>query len=403
MPDIDMMREIEALAAFERRGPTREGERLASEYLEKRFTEMGLKTTVERFKVSPHYYWVYFTHTLLALLAGLATIWTRPAWIPWTMAGLTALVALSFWGDLTTKFHIIRNVIPRYPSQNVIGHIPNDGAKRHVFVSAHYDAAKVGTTVFNEELDEKVAKFYKEKFDSTPNVMMPILLCMFGIVVVAVIRAIWPSGVGMWVVTWAIQGICSIGLIAATLAFLDIGTGHYVVGAIDNLTGIAACMSIASDVLREPLADCDLTVLAVGCEEAIMMGMVQYFKAHGRDLDRDNCYFINLESIGNGTILYGVREGFIHARPYSEELVGIARRLKENGTFPEIGTYEVRLGTDAMVPLVRGFKAISIFAMNENNFCPYYHTDRDVPENVDIKVTERGRDLALAMVRALDE
>ncbi|MFH1149365.1 MAG: M28 family peptidase [Actinomycetota bacterium] len=396
------MHEIEALAAFEDRGPTKEGERRAAEYLEKRYRDMGLQTTVERYRVSPHYYWVYFTHTLIALLAGVVTMWTRPAWIPWTMAGVAALMALSFWGDLTTKFHIVRNVIPRYPSQNVIGYIPNEGARKHVFVSAHYDAAKVGTTVFNEELDEKVARFYKEKFDATPNVMMPMLLCMIGICVVAVVRAVWPSGAAMWAITWVIQGISSIGLIAATLGFLDIGTGHYVVGAIDNLTGIAACMSIASDVLREPLENCDLTVLSVGCEEAIMMGMVQYFKAHGRELSRDDCYFINLESVGNGTILYGVREGFVRARPYSEELVGIARSLKHDGTFPEIGTYTVRLGTDAMVPLVRGFKAISIFAMNENNFCPYYHTDRDVPENVDISVTERGRDLALAMVRSLD-
>lgn len=402
MAGVDMMKEIETIAAFPMRGPTKPGERDAAAYLEGRMKELGLETTVEPYKISPHYYWVYFTHTLLALLAGVATTWTRPPWIPIVAAAVTGFVVVSFWGDLTTRFHLIRNVIPRFGSQNVLGRIPNPGASRKVFVSAHYDAAKVGTHVFNEKLDERVAKFYKDTFDTTPNVMMPILAAMTGILVVAVIRAIWPSGTAMWAVTWTIQGICSIVLVLATLSFLDIGLGHYVVGAIDNLTGIAGCLSIASEVLGGPLADCELTMLALGCEESIMMGMVEFMKKHGPELDKENTYFINLESIGNGTILYGTSEGFVRVRPYSSELVAICERLKSSGGFDEIGTYDVRLGTDAMVPLVRGFKAISIFAMNENNFCPYYHTDGDVPEHVDIRVTQRGRDLAMAMIRELD-
>jgi len=52
---------------------------------------------------------------------------------------------------------------------------------------------------------------------------------------------------------------------------------------------------------------------------------------------------------------------------------------------------------------VRGFKAISIFGFNDNNFVPNYHTPEDTPENMDIRVTERARDLALAMIRELDK
>jgi hypothetical protein len=399
---LDMMKEIETIAAFPMRGPAKEGERKAAAYLEQRMKELGFKTAVEGYRISPHYYWVYFVHAVLAVAAGIATIWTRPAWIPWLMAGVLAFITVSFWGDLTTRFHLIRNLIRRYPSQNVVGFVPNESATRHIFVSAHYDAARVGDIVFNPKLDEAIARFYKEKFDSTPNVMMPILACMVALFIVAVVRAVVPAGAAMWTATWIVAGIASAGLLVAALGFFDIGIGHYVPGAIDNLTGIAACLSIGEEVLASPLKNCDLTVLCFGCEEAIMMGAVQYFKKHGREIDRDNTYFINLESIGNGTIAYGVREGFVRARPYDAELVRICEGLKESGAFPEIGTYEVRLGTDAMVPLVRGFRSISLFAFNENNFCPYYHTSEDKPENVDISVTRRGRDLAMAMVRELD-
>jgi hypothetical protein len=55
-----------------------------------------------------------------------------------------------------------------------------------------------------------------------------------------------------------------------------------------------------------------------------------------------------------------------------------------------------------MVPLVRGFKAISILGFNENNFVPNYHTLQDTPENMDIRVTERACDLAMRMIRELD-
>jgi hypothetical protein len=399
---VNMMKEIETMAAFPTRGPTKPGERQAAEYLAGRLDDLGLDAAIEGYKVSPHYYWVYFTHTTLAILAGVATIWTRPAWIPWLMAGILAFITVSFWGDLTTKFHLIRNIIPRYPSQNVVASIPKEGARKRIIVSAHIDAAKVGELVFNPKIDEAVAKFYKEKFDSTPNVMMPILACMVGMLAVAVVRGIFASGAAMWIVTWIIQGICTLGLLVATVSFFDIGVGIYVPGACDNLSGIAACMSICEKVLAEPLENSELVFAAFGCEEAIMMGAVQYMKKHGRELDRDNTYFINLESIGYGTVRYGTSEGFVRVRPYSEELVSIARGLKESGEFSEIGTYDVRLGTDAMVPLVRGFKAISILGFNENNFVPNYHTPQDTPENMDIRVTERARDLALRMIRELD-
>src|SRR5450756_1440264 len=104
MPErVDMMKEIETMAAFPTRGPTKPGEREAADYLEKRMGEIGLSTSVDRYKVSPHYYWVYFTHTALAIIAGVATIWTRPAWVPWLMAAVLAFITVSFWGDLTTS------------------------------------------------------------------------------------------------------------------------------------------------------------------------------------------------------------------------------------------------------------------------------------------------------------
>jgi hypothetical protein len=399
---VDMMHEIETMSAMPTRGPTKPGEKQAAEYLAKRLKEIGLDTEIEGYRISPHYYWVYFTHCVLAILAGLATIWTRPLWIPLVMACVLAFIALSFWGDLTTKFHLIRNIIPRYPSQNVVGVIPNKNAKRKIIVSAHIDAAKVGELVFNPDLDEAIAKFYKEKFDSTPNVMMPILVTMLGLFAVAVIRAIVPAGAAMWIVTWIVQGICTLGLVIAAVSFFDIGIGVYVPGACDNLSGIAACMSIAEELVSSPLANSELTFVGFGCEEAIMMGAVQYLKRHGRELDPENTYFINLESLGYGTVRYATSEGFIRVRPYSAELVSIAKGLKDSGGFDDVGTYEVRLGTDAMVPLVRGFKAISILGFNENNFVPNYHTPQDVPENMDIKVTERGREFAMAMIRELD-
>lgn len=397
-----MTKEIETLCSFENRGPTKEGERKASEYLEKRMKELGLDTHVQRFKVSPHYYWAYFIHALLVILAGVATIWTRPIWIPILSACIITFLIVSFWGDLTTRFHLVRNIIPKYPSQNIIGKIPKDNAKKNIIVSAHYDAAKAGSNVFDPDLDEKVTKFYKEKFDSTPNVMMPILICMFGVLVVALIRLFIPSGKAMWIITWVFQGIFSLGLLIAALAFLDIGTGHYVPGANDNLSGISAALSIASRIKKNPLKNSELTLLLVGCEEAIMMGMVEYFKKYGKELDRDKTYIINLETIGNGIVRYGTSEGFVRVKPYSRELIEIASYLKEHGGFSEIGTYEVRLGTDAMVPLVRGFKPITIIATNENYFVPHYHTLNDKLENMDIRVTMRARDLALSMIYELD-
>ncbi len=400
--EIDMLEEIKAICRFEKRGPTKEGERKAAEYLKKRMEDIGLNAAIEPFRTSPHYYWVYFLHMVVALALGIVSIISRPLWVPVLAAALLAFVLLSFWGDLTTKFHLIRNLIPRFPSQNVVGHKRVENPRKHIIVVAHYDAPKVGKTVFNPDLDERIAKFFKKKFNKTPNVMMPMIIAMFLLICVSIARAVVPSGKSMWIATGIVQGIASLILIIAAAAFLDIATGHYVPGAIDNLTGVASCISIADDLVKNPLENSDFTFLATGCEEAIMMGMVEYIKKHKRELDPEKTYFINLESIGGGKVCYATSEGFVRVRPYSKELISIARKLKENGEFPEVGTYEVRMGTDGMVPLVRGFKAITIIAVNENNMVPNYHCDTDVPENVDISVTKRARDFALRIIRELD-
>lgn len=400
---IDMLEEIKAICCFEKRGPTKEGERRAAEYLKKKMDDIGLNATIEPFKTSPHYYWVYFLHMTAALALGAVSLITRPLWVPVLAGVLLAVILLSFWGDLTTRFHIIRNLIPRYPSQNVVGHKGVENPQKHIIVLAHYDAAKVGKTVFNPELDERIAKFFKEKLNRTPNVMMPMIIAMFLLICVTVARAVAPSGKTMWISTGIVQGVASLILTIAAAAFFDIAIGHYVPGAIDNLTGIASCISIAEEVVRNPLENSDFTFLATGCEEAIMMGMVEYMKRHKKELDPEKTYFINLESIGGGTVRYATSEGFVRIKPYSKELISIAEKLKQSGEFSEVGTYEVRMGTDGMVPLVRGFKAITIIAVNENNIVPNYHCDMDIPENVDISVTKRARDFALRIIRELDK
>ncbi|MCG2795891.1 MAG: M28 family peptidase [Actinomycetia bacterium] len=136
----------------------------------------------------------------------------------------------------------------------------------------------------------------------TPNVMMPMIIAMLALVAVCVTRGIVPGGTGMWIPTGVVQGIASLVLLVAALTFLDIGTGHYVPGAIDNATGTAASLSVADAIAREPLSNCSFEFLALGCEESIMMGMVQYARRHFKEMDRENTYIINLDSVGCGPL-----------------------------------------------------------------------------------------------------
>jgi len=401
---VDMMEEIKAVCGFENRGPCEEGEREAAEYLKSRMNDIGLKAEIEPIKVYPHFYRMGIIAIVLILGWSAATIWSsHAAWIPWVASSVCLYLSIAIWGDVSYRFYIFRRLFPQYPSQNVAGSIPCNEAKKHIFVSGHIDAARVGPHLYDPEMNKKLSKFLMDKLNMSVSPVLPMNIAMFVLTIVCIIRIIVRSGTAMWISTGIFQALASVILLVGLVALLDIETGHVVCGANDNTTAVAACLSIAESIVREPLKNSEFTCLLLGCEEALSPGMAAFIKKHSRELDRENTYFINLESIGGGTIHYTTAEGFVNVTEHDKELVSLARKLKVSGEFPELGTYVVRMGTDAGVPNVRGFKAITLIGLDEYYTPTVYHCDDDNPENIDISTVERGRDLALRMIRELDK
>ena len=74
--------------------------------------------------------------------------------------------------------------------------------------------------------------------------------------------------------------------------------GHYVQGAADNASGVAALLSVAERLMKEPPKSFEAWFLATGCEEVNLMGMTAFLRAHQFELSPGNAtkYGIKLSS-----------------------------------------------------------------------------------------------------------
>jgi hypothetical protein len=191
-------------------------------------------------------------------------------------------------------------------------------------------------------------------------------------------------------------------LIVAIFLLLDIALSAIVPGAYDNASGVAAVISAAEELGREPPPNLDLWVVLTGSEESLCEGMRAFVRAHRDDLDPERTLIVNVDSVSFGTIHYEVGEGAVISYPMDPELVELCEA---------VGTSDRRYGarplrspllTDALPATVRGLRAISILGLAEGLPPGWYHTHDDVPERVEGEALARATEFVVALTRLID-
>ena len=109
---IELIRE---LCSFEGRGPGTDAERRAANMLAGRLRQVGRQAEIEPTFVHPQYAVVHLIHAALAI-AGSVLATVQPA------AGfaLVLAAAASTYLDLNTRFYLVRSLLFRRASQNVV-------------------------------------------------------------------------------------------------------------------------------------------------------------------------------------------------------------------------------------------------------------------------------------------
>jgi Peptidase family M28 len=391
--DAGRIEVIRELCALEGRGAGTDAERRAANALAARLRGMGRRADIEPFFSHPQYAVVHLVHAVLGI-AGSLVATVEPA----VGFALVLLAAASTYLDLNTRFYLVRSLLFRRVSQNVVSPGNRPDAPARLILMAHYDAARTGY-IFS-----KASKRIRRLPERTRLALGPFRLFFW--VGLAPLLPILGARMAGLDATWlnAVQAIPTIVLIVAAFLLIDIALSEIVPGAYDNASGVAAALSVADDLTTSPPVNLDVWIVLTGSEESFCEGSRAFIRSRRKQLDRGNTYFINVDSVSSGQVAYEVSQGAVISVPHDRLLVEFCEALAA-AEATQGGAMAIRhpLLDDALPPRTRKFRAITLRTTDaEGNLAPWYHTHDDVPERVDSDALRRATDFVVALCRLID-
>ena len=389
---MDPLAEIEDLVAHEGRWPGSDAERRASAHLARRLESLGREATVEPTRVWPNYSLAHLINAVLAILGSLASVTSPPVGL-----ALILLAIFSTAGDLSGVLYIARRLTGRRASQNVVSR-EETGKRGTLVLVAHYDAARTGL-IFSPHLLRRGAALGRRLRRSLGTFEL-MFWPMVALAVCAGLRIVGVEGLGLSLA----QFVPTVMLIIAALVLANIAISPVVPGASDNASGVATVLRLV-DSHDGALEHFDLWVVFPGAEESLLLGMREWMRRHRREMDPRRTVFLNLDTVGHGTVRFMTREGFLLAQRYHPTLVALCRELAEEDEDDRFGArgYVSRFATDAIPARSRGFPAITITCLDTADYPPHYHQLTDTPERIDPEALDRAYEFCAALIERLDE
>jgi hypothetical protein len=393
LPVIEPHQEMQELVDFEARGPATDAERRAAGHLATRLRELGRDAEVEPIRVFPNYGLTHVIHALLGIVGSVISI-TSP--LAGTVIVLVAAASAAL--DLTGTLSPVRRLTGARASQNVVSR--EDGGKPGTLIlTAHYDASRAGA-IFGRRISERRAALGK-LIRRPIGIFEPYFWSLIVLLACCTLRLVGIEGFVLTIV----QFVPTIVLIVAVPLFADIALSGVVPGAADNASGVATVLRLA-ERYGDDLDHLDVWVLFPGAEEALLSGMREWLRKHRGELDRTRTIFLNIDTVGTGTVRYATKEGFVVAYSYHPTLVQLCRQIQvEDEDENRYGARPMksRTGTDATAARSRGFPAISISCRNALDYEPHEHQATDTIDNVDPAALERAFGFCSELIELIDE
>ena len=387
------MEVIRELCAFEGRGPGTDAERRAAQALAGRLRAIGRRADLEPFFSHPQYALVHLIHALLGIAGSLlATV--QPA----VGFALVLFAAASTYLDLNTRLYLVRSLLFRRVSQNVVSAGNRPDAPARLILMAHYDAARTGY-VFS-----KASKRIRRLPERVRLSLGPFRLFFW--LGLAPLLPILGARMAGFDATWlnAVQAIPTIVLIIAAFLLIDIALSEIVPGAYDNASGVAAVLSAADELTADPPPNLDVWIVLTGAEESFCEGSRAFVRSRRKQLDRASTYFVNVDSVSYGQVAYEISEGAVISIPHDRQLVELAEALGTAGA-ADGSALPIRhpLLDDALPPRIRRLRSITIRTTDSGgNLAPWYHTHEDVPERVESAALNRATNFVVGLSRLID-
>src|SRR4051812_3793102 len=377
-PAEQTLRWIERLAATERPSAS-PGERHAAEWIVDQLGARGTPARIEA-EVAHGTHLPFVLPSAVALLAGL--IRSRPV-----AALMAAVASAAIVDELEGRHRLVRRLLARRETYNVVAEAGNPHGARTVVFVAHHDAARPWATAFGALVSAPPPRLLGGRpLPIAGTITYAPLTVLLG--VVGRVGALRRAG----------MALCAF----IVVLFTDIARRPPVPGANDNASGVAALLGLASDLAESRPKSLRVVLLSAGSEETMLEGMDAFLRRHRGELDPARTLVVCLDQIGWTRLLLRESEGVLcrhRNRPEDVNLVLEAARAAGVGV--EVAPPFVS-PSDGLAARWAGLPTIFLSSASNDGGYPDYHRPGDVPENVYVDTVVAARRLCKQLVAELD-
>ncbi|MBW1683857.1 MAG: M28 family peptidase [Deltaproteobacteria bacterium] len=375
------------------RFPCSEGERKLGEYIKAQWDKRSEQTVLQEFTCHPDAYFATFRWPIALFIISLCLYHLLP---------LLSLLC-STLSVLILVFNMMRNVelidwlFPTKKSCNVFARFnPQASPERTVIISCHHDS-HVAFPILN-------------RFGARYSLFMAMIVFSNVILLLLTLSSVLFSAMGHESFSLGYQKFAFpvLLLLTATLpvqlyTFLRVLSEEPVLGANDNLTGVAVCLALA-DYLSAPenkLARTAVWLVSFGCEEIGIRGSKRFIKRYGEEI-RD-AHVLNLDMVGGkGTELQVVTKEEKNLISLSRKMVNLVQEVARESRIP-LKTGPIIAFTDAMAFAMKGIEATSLIALDKEGIADTYHSVEDIPDNLDYSLLFDSYRLCVAFLKHADD
>jgi Peptidase family M28 len=384
----DLIAAVERLAAIER-GSAGPGEARAAALLAEMLAAHGLAPELEAEPAVGGFWQSTGLAAGAGVLAGLLGARRRGAG-----SALGALAAGLMADDVENGRHLLRRVLPKRTTTNVLASAGDANARETVVVIAHHDAAHTGL-LFHPGLVPAIAARFPDWYAKQNTSVQTGALLSAGPALSALGSALGLRALRRLGTFWS----------AVTVALLaDVARSPVVCGANDNLSAVAVLLDLAGRLAERPVSGVRVLLLSTGSEESFMEGMRGFIARHRAELDPASTRFVALECVGSPHLMLMEGEGMLRMRDHDS---GLREEIQAAADRAGVGLWRgLRLGagaTDALPALRAGYRAACLAACTDLKTPANYHWPTDVPENLTWPTIRRAGDVLESLIRGLSE
>ena len=371
------------------RAPCSSEERAAANLFKEKMRKYCDDVASETFYTHPGAYKAAFRLPVILYLISLVLYWL----IPWLSLIVAVILIFILFGEMTLAKEVIDFMFPKKSSQNILSKIESKNqAKTLVIIGCHVDS----------NWEYPLIRRLRNKFPIIIGInwFLNTVLFLFLIVKNLLILTGFESVMLSFERIVFFVFIATIPIPLIQLFFII--SNRPVMGANDNLSGMAVCHELAKQLSlpENKPKNVEVWINAYGCEETGSKGSKAFVKTHINEIK--NAKIINIDMIGNNNspLLIGKSElqGFVKM---DEEIINL---LKESGDNLNIKTKVATLiaYTDSLSFCRKHLSATSLSSTPQSSKEYYYHTRYDIIENMAFENLVNACRICMDIIKRLD-